>query len=154
MCGGTGSVVSQDTIVTDIESWISKFKYSTEYRAVDIYVNPYLRSFLCKGVFSVRWKWMLKYKLKITFIADETISLNEFKATLAGSDLEITDVVLQGQSLDDIIEAHHEQMEEAESDEQSTLDYYSKDDRNGNGSDSGSNNRSNLPPRPKRKSYG
>ena len=154
MCGGTGSVVSQDTIVTDIESWISKFKYSTDYRAVDIYVNPYLRSFLCKGVFSPRWKWMLRYKLKITFIADETISLNEFKATLAGSDLEITDVVLQGQSLDDIIEAHHEQMEDAENEEENTLDYYSKDDHNGNGSNDGSNQRSNLPPRPKRKSYG
>lgn len=154
MCGGTGSVVSQDTIVTDIKSWISKFKYSTDYRAVDIYVNPYLRSFLCKGVFSPRWKWMLRYKLKITFIADETISLNEFKATLAGSDLEITDVVLQGQSLDDIIEAHHEQMEDAEGEEENTLDYYSKDDRNGNGSNDGSDKRSNLPPRPKRKSYG
>ncbi|MCG2588889.1 Rne/Rng family ribonuclease [Rhodohalobacter sulfatireducens] len=154
MCGGTGSVVSQDTIVTDIESWISKFKYSTEYRAVDIYVNPYLRSFLCKGVFSQRWRWMLRYKLKISFIADETISLNEFKSTLAGSDLEITDVVLQDQSLDDIIEAHHQQMQEVESEEQNTLDYYSKDDRNGNGSNNGSNKRSNLPPRPKRQSYG
>lgn len=152
MCGGTGSVVSQDTIVTDIESWISKFKYSTEYRAVDIYVNPYLRSFLCKGFFSQRWKWMFKYKMKISFIADETISLNEFKATLAGSDLEITDVVLQGQSIDDILQAHEEQFEDAESDEKNTLDYYSKDDRNGNGN--GSKRKSNLPPRPKSKSYG
>lgn len=154
MCGGTGSVVSQDTIVTDIESWISKFKYSTEYRAVDIYVNPYLRSFLCKGFFSQRWNWMLKYKIKITFIADETISLNEFKATLTGSDLEITDVVLQGQSIDEILEAHQEQIEDVESEEQSTLDYYSKDEHNGNESGNGSDSRSNLPPRPKSKSYG
>ncbi|WP_234572537.1 Rne/Rng family ribonuclease [Rhodohalobacter sp. 614A] len=154
MCGGTGSVVSQDTIVTDIESWISKFKYSTEYRAVDIYVNPYLRSFICKGFFSQRWKWILRYKMKISFIADETISLNEFKATLTGSDLEITDVVLQGQSIDDILDAHEDQLEEAESEENNTLDYYSKDDRNGNGGNSSANKRSNLPPRPKRKSYG
>lgn len=154
MCGGTGSVVSQDTIVTDIESWISKFKYSTDYRAVDIYVNPYLRSFLCKGYFSQRWKWMLKYKMKITFIADETISLNEFKATLTGSDLEITDVVLQGQSIDEILEAHEQQLEEGESEENNTLDYYSKDDRNGNGNGSNSKRKSNLPPRPKSKSYG
>ena len=33
MCGGSGSVVSQNTIVTDIESWIRKFKHSTNYRA-------------------------------------------------------------------------------------------------------------------------
>ncbi len=151
MCGGTGNVVSRDTIVTDIDTWLSKFKYSTDYRAVDIYVNPYLRSYLCRGVFSQRWKWMLKYKLKISFIADETTSLNEFKATLAGSDLEITDVVLQGQSLDDIIEAHEQQLREdmdLENNNKDTLDYYSKDDRNGNGS----SGRPSRPPRPQRES--
>lgn len=148
MCGGTGNVVSQDTIVTDIESWISKFKYSTDYRAVDIYVNPYLRSFLCKGFFSQRWKWMLKYKVKIAFIADETISLNEFKATLTGSELEITDVVLQDQPLDEIIEAHQDQLSEVELEEKppKNLDYFSKDDNNG----SSKSKRPKRPPRPKR----
>jgi ribonuclease G len=143
MCGGSGSVVSQDTIVTDIESWISKFKYSTEYRAVDIYINPYLRSYLTRGLFSLRFKWMLKYKVKLTFIADETISLNEFKVTLAGSDLEITDVVLQGDSLDTILAAHEQQSRELDkgSDISRQVDYYSKDDDNG---------KSKRPSRPKR----
>jgi ribonuclease G len=129
-CGGSGSVVSQDTIVTDIESWISKFKYSTEYRAVDIYINPYLRSYLTRGLFSLRFKWMMKYKLKISFVPDETISLNEFKATLSGSDLEITDVVLQGDSLDKILAAHEVQSREIETENSVSrqVDYYSKDD--------------------------
>ncbi len=132
-CGGSGSVVSQDTIVTDIESWISKFKYSTEYRAVDIYINPYLRSYLTRGLFSLRFKWMMKYKLKISFVPDETISLNEFKATLSGSDLEITDVVLQGDSLDKILAAHEVQSREIETENSVSrqVDYYSKDDKNG-----------------------
>jgi ribonuclease G len=130
MCGGSGSVVSQDTIITDLESWLSKFKYSTEYRAVDVYVNPYLRSFLCKGIFSQRWRWIFKFRIRITFIADNTISLNEFKATLAGSDLEITDVVLQEQSLDDILEAHQHRLNEIEITQKAdTLDFYSKDDQ-------------------------
>jgi len=130
-CGGSGSVVSQDTIVTDIESWISKFKYSTEYRAVDIYINPYLRSYLTRGLFSLRFKWMMKYKLKISFVPDETISLNEFKATLSGSDLEITDVVLQGDSLDKILAAHEVQSREIETENKVSrqVDYYSKDDK-------------------------
>ena len=132
-CGGSGSVVSQDTIVTDIESWISKFKYGTDYRAVDIYINPYLRSYLTRGLFSLRFKWMMKYKLRISFVPDETISLNEFKATLSGSDLEITDVVLQGDSLEKILAAHELQARELESknDVSSQVDYYSKDDKNG-----------------------
>jgi ribonuclease G len=145
MCGGAGSVVSQDTIITDIESWISKFKYSTEYRAVDIYINPYLRSFLTRGIFSLRFRWMWKYKVKISFVADETISLNEFKATLTGSDLEITDVVLQGEPIDKILTAQERQVQELETETKNgdTLDYYSKDDTNGNG-------KKNLPKRPKR----
>jgi len=151
MCGGSGSVVSQDTIITDVESWISKFKYSTDYRAVDIYVNPYLRSFLCKGIFSQRWRWMIRYNLRITFIADETISLNEFKATLTGSDLEITDVIVQGESLEKILEAHEQELREIDVEEKNadTLDYYSKDDRNGS---SGRSGRKKRPKRPQRQS--
>lgn len=151
MCGGAGSVVSQDTIVTDVESWISKFKYSTDYRAVDIYVNPYLRSFLCKGFFSQRWKWMLKYKTRITFVADQSISLNEFKATLAGSEVEITDLVLQGESLDEVLEAHHQQISDLEIDkgEPKNLEYYSKDDQDGK---SASNGRPSRPKRPSKQS--
>jgi len=147
MCGGSGSVVSQDTIVTDVESWISKFKYSTDYRAVDIYVNPYLRSFLCKGIFSQRWRWMIRYKLRITFIADETISLNEFKATLTGSDLEITDVIVQGQSLEKILEAHERELREIEVEDKNvdTLDYYSKVDTNGKAQRNGRKKRPKRP---------
>ena len=145
MCGGKGNVVSQDTIITDIESWISKFKYSTEYRAVDIYVNPYLRSFICKGFFSQKLKWMMKYKVKLAFISDQSISLNEFKATLTGSDLEITDVVLQGEPLDEILEAHEARINAVDiEEEKQNLDYYSKEENNKRNSD--------LPKRPKRPS--
>jgi ribonuclease G len=151
MCGGAGSVVSQDTIITDLESWISKFKYTTDYRAVDIYVNPYLRSFLCKGFFDQRWKWILRYKIRISFIADESTSLNEFKATLSGSDLEITDAVLQGQSLEEILKTHQEQMSDLDlgQNDSDNLDFYSKNDSNGNGGRS-SNGKSKKPKRPKR----
>ena len=147
MCGGSGSVVSQDTIITDVESWISKFKYSTEYRAVDIYVNPYLRSFLCKGIFSQRWRWMIRYKLRITFIADETISLNEFKATLTGSDLEITDLIVQGQSLEKVLEAQEKELLEIEVEDKNadTLDYYSKNDSNGSSKRGGRKKRPKRP---------
>lgn len=146
MCGGTGTVVSQDTIITDIESWISKLKYSTKYRAVDIYVNPFLKSFLTKGLFSPRWKWMLTYKMRITFIADENVSLNEFKATLTGSELNITEAVLRDEPLDAILEAYEMELNKPEeaTKGKDQLDYYSKGDRNGK-----SNSR-NKRPRPSR----
>ncbi len=52
MCGGSGSVVSQNTIVSDIEAWLTKFKHTSHYKSVDLYINPYLKSFLTRGMFS------------------------------------------------------------------------------------------------------
>lgn len=143
MCGGSGSVVSENTIVTDIESWISKFKHSTKYRALDLYVNPYLKSFLTKGMFSRRWKWISKYHMKISIISDDKTSLNEFHATLAGSDIDITDAVMRGESIDDLL--NRQELEEFNSGQhdRANLDI-SKKERSGSSSNNGnrsSNNR-------------
>jgi len=133
MCGGSGSVVTRDTIVTDIESWISTFRSTSDFRAVDLYINPYLKSFLERGFFNLRWRWMIKYRLKICLVADESVSLNEFKATLAGSDIDITEVVQQGESVDEIIEKAHIELQELESTdvEKRDVEYYSKGSENG-----------------------
>jgi len=133
MCGGSGSVVTRDTILTDIESWISTFRSTSDFRAVDLYINPYLKSFLERGLFNLRWRWMMKYRLKLCLVADEAVSLNEFKATLAGSDIDITEVVQQGESVDEIIEKAHIELQELDSGdtEKKDVDYYSKDSENG-----------------------
>jgi len=133
MCGGSGSVVTRDTIVTDIESWISTFRSASEFRAVDLYINPYLKSYLERGFLSLRWRWMLKYRLRLCLIPDETVSLNEFKATLAGSDIDITEVVQQGESIDEIIEKAHVEIEELGHDkgEMKNMEIYSKGSDNG-----------------------
>ena len=134
MCGGSGNVVSQDTIVTDIESWLSRFKHNSAYRAIELYVNPYLKSMISKGLFSKRWKWMLKYHLKITLISDETVSLNEFKVTLAGSDIDITDVIMRGESIDDVLERDGELAElDSGKLDRSTLEYSKKNESDDEG---------------------
>ena len=144
MCGGSGNVVTQDTILTDIESWISKFKHSTGYRAIDLYVNPYLKSYLTKGLFSTQWKWMTKYHVRVSLVGDDKISLNEFHVTLAGSEVDITDAVLQGASLDELLEKHELEELKGSKPDQDELEI-TKKDRSGNGS----NNR-NKPGRPPR----
>lgn len=136
MCGGSGNVVSQDTILTDIDSWISKFKHGTEYRSVDLYVNPFLESLLTKGLLSTRWKWMLKYHLKISIIPDETVSLNEFRVTLAGSDIDITDIVMRDESIEEVLEREGELMElESGKGNKDNLDISKKERRGSGGSD-------------------
>lgn len=103
MCSGSGDVISNDTILTDIESWLNLFKHNTEYRAVDLYVNPYMAILIEKGFFSKLWKWMIKLRVKITLVGDESIPLSQFKVTLSGSDVDITDVVMRGESIDEAL---------------------------------------------------
>ncbi|MAO64493.1 MAG: ribonuclease E/G [Balneola sp.] len=111
VCGGSGNVVTEDTIITDLETWLSKFKHNTNYRAVDLYVNPYLKSVLTKGLMSTHWKWMMKYRIKISLIGDETVSMNEFRATLVGSDIDITEIVMLDESIEDVLEREGELLE-------------------------------------------
>lgn len=105
MCGGSGSVVTTDTIITDIAGWLNRLRTSTRYRAVDIYMNPFLKSFLCEGLFSIRFRWMLKYKMRVSLVGDDTITLNDFRATLSGSDVDITDAVYRDEPIDLLLEA-------------------------------------------------
>ena len=140
MCGGSGSVVSQDTIVTDIESWVNKFKHSTSYRAIDLYVNPYLKSFLTKGLFNTKWKWMSKYHVKVSIIGDDTISLNEFHVTLAGSDIDITEAVMRGDSIEELLKRQELAETNSGKHDPDNLEY-SKKERNNRGN-SGRNNNS------------
>lgn len=126
-CGGSGSVVTQNTIIADLDAWLSKFRTTTDYRAVDIYINPYLKSYLEKGFLSIKWRWMLRYWLKISLVGDETISLNEYKATIAGSDIDITDVVMQEKDIDEIIaKARSDEELAAARERRKNLDYYKK----------------------------
>lgn len=126
-CGGSGNVVTRNTIIADLDAWLSKFKHNTDYRAVDIYINPYLKSHLEIGFMSTKWRWMLKYRVKITFVPDETISLNDYKVTLAGSDIEITDVVMQDESIDELLNQSEQEFQEMSSGGDN-LDYYRKKD--------------------------
>src|SRR5699024_2334437 len=130
-CGGSGNVVTRNTIIEDLDAWLSKFKYNTDYRAVDIYINPYLKSHLEKGLLSIKRKWMLHYFVKVTLVGDDTVSLNEYKITLAGSDVEITDAVMRGEDLDQLInqEDSHEQQRTKRSSQGANLDFYKKNNK-------------------------
>lgn len=140
MCGGGGSIVSQNTLLSDIESWLQKFKLSTSYRQVDLHINPYMRGMLAKGWISQHFKWMLKYRIRIGLIEDQTLSMNDYKFTLSGSDVDITETILMDQSIEQAIKAAEQRIAELESElkrDSTTLDIFvkeKKDDRQGRGS--------------------
>ncbi len=104
MCGGTGSIVTQDTVVVDIESWLTKFKYNYKgYFTLDLHLNPYLKSMVQRGWVSQRLKWLFSYRLNINIMADDTMSMNDFKFMLHNSEIDITDAVLNDQPIEKAI---------------------------------------------------
>ncbi|MCH8567359.1 MAG: Rne/Rng family ribonuclease [Balneolales bacterium] len=144
MCGGSGSIVSENTLLSDIDAWISKFKHSYSYRSVDLYVNPFFHSVLCQGLLSTRIKWMFKYFIHINVISDESVSLNDFKASLRGSDFDIYETVFQGGNIEEAIKENEKSLAELGSGgrrNEEYLDIYRKNGKNGKDkSDSDSRN--------------
>jgi ribonuclease G len=126
MCGGSGSIVSQNTVLSDIEAWLSKYVINYKKRSIDLYVNPYFHSLLTRGIFSQRLKWVFKYRVNIALLPDESVSLNEYKVMLMGTEVEITQTVQESMKIEDAVRDAEKRLAELESEGQrddSLLDY-------------------------------
>jgi len=60
---------------------------------------------------NTKLKWMAKFRIKVSLIGDETVSMNEFRATLVGSDIDITDIVMRDESLEEVLDREGELIE-------------------------------------------
>jgi ribonuclease G len=126
MCGGSGSIVSQNTVLSDIEAWLSKYVINYKKRSIDLYVNPYFHSLLTRGILSQRLKWVFKYRVNIAVLPDESVSLNEYKVMLMGTEVEITQTVQESLKIEDAVKDAEKRLAELESEGQrddSLLDY-------------------------------
>lgn len=131
MCGGGGNIVSHNTILSDLEGWLNKFRHTTKFWAVDLHLNPYMKGMLTKGVFSQQLKWMFKYRLRLNIIDDQTLSMNDYRFALTGSDVDITEPIMLNQSIEEAIKVYNIRLAEMESEDQrdiSKLDIYKKEE--------------------------
>lgn len=80
VCHGTGMIASRETVVTELERWLARFRTRTGDRRVRLHVHPDLYEFLNSGgIISRIAKIMLKYKMLIRMFADTNVPPNEFK---------------------------------------------------------------------------
>jgi len=131
MCGGAGEMVSHNTILSDLEGWLNKFRHTTKFWSVDLHLNPYMKGMLTKGLFSQQFRWMFKYRLRLNLVEDAQISMNDYRFTLSGSDVDITESIMLNQSIDEAIKAAEQRLAEMETEDRrdiSKLDIYKKDD--------------------------
>ncbi len=74
-CGGTGKI--EPTVLLDkkIENQISFLTQDRGHRYIKLVVSPYVAAFLCKGVWSLRRRWMMRYKVWIDIVADQSVGM-------------------------------------------------------------------------------
>src|SRR5699024_11743642 len=104
---------------------------------------------------NLRCNLILRYRFKISLIGAVTVSLSEHKATVAGSDIAITDVVMQEKDIDELISTENAKKLSGGNKKRRNLDYYkkgAKDNKKGRKKDT-RKPRPKRPSRPKSKYY-
>lgn len=126
---GTGKVLSTSTLISNLETWIATFKLRSSYKAINIYLNPYLKAYLNQGIFSRQFKWSWKYRLKINFTDDEKLSLDEFRVTLHNSDVDITIPVMDNVNIDELIAKANDTEEAVVTNKENDIEVFEKPKR-------------------------
>ena len=80
-CGGTGKI--EPTILLDkkIENNISYLTIDRGHKYLKLKVSPYVSAFLHRGVWSLRLRWMWRYKTWLHIVADQDIFLKYLQYT-------------------------------------------------------------------------
>ena len=90
-CGGTGLVVVKETVVTQIQSWVRRFRARTGEIGLTIKAHPEIVDFITKGLRShlrqIMWDSLMYIKLE----PDSDLKLEEFKCYSWKQKREITD---------------------------------------------------------------
>ncbi len=90
-CGGSGLVVVKESVVTQIQSWVRRFRARSGEMGLTIRANPEVVDFITKGLKShlrqIMWDSFMYIKLE----ADPLLKLEEFKCYSWKSKREVTD---------------------------------------------------------------
>jgi ribonuclease G len=78
-CNGTGRV--EPTILLDrkIENQIQFLAEDRGAKYICLRVSPYVASYLCQGLISLRLRWMMRYKVWVKVIADQSQGMVDVK---------------------------------------------------------------------------
>ena len=71
-CGGTGKIEPTVLLERQIENQLSLLAEEHGEGYVNLVVSPYVAAFLTKGLFSIRMRWALKYKMFVAITASQS----------------------------------------------------------------------------------
>ncbi|MCF8236250.1 MAG: Rne/Rng family ribonuclease [Bacteroidales bacterium] len=78
-CQGTGKVRPSIIILDEIENNLKYLIHDQNEKKLSLAVHPYIHAFITKGIYSIRWKWYLKYGQWIKLKPMNNYHLLEYK---------------------------------------------------------------------------
>jgi len=78
-CNGTGLIPTLNTLISQMERWIQRYRAGKGDRRILIHVTPQVYTYMMQGKFSRRMQLMWKYWIKIDFVKDDKLGIREFK---------------------------------------------------------------------------
>jgi len=79
VCRGSGQVKPTILTVDDIEHSLNFIYSELKIKHINLYVHPFVASYIRKGAFSKRLKWCVKYKAFISVKASNAMNLIDYK---------------------------------------------------------------------------
>jgi ribonuclease G len=78
-CLGKGEIKSSLLFTDDLENKVKGVVETFKVKKFKLHVHPYVAAFIKKGIFSLQWKWKLKYSMGLQIIPDQSLGFLEYK---------------------------------------------------------------------------
>lgn len=78
-CRGTGKVNATILIIDEIEGLIRYLNKERAYTHLQVHVHPFVYAYITKGLLSMRFRWMWKYKIYLNIIKSTAMAFTDFK---------------------------------------------------------------------------
>jgi len=89
-CGGTGILISKESLLKDIEHWLRRFKLGKFLPKVTLKINPFLENEILKGFIPRYIRWRIKFRVLLNVELDVSLKVDEFRFYDPGTGKDIT----------------------------------------------------------------
>jgi ribonuclease G len=78
-CNGTGKIGASILVSDQIERTLEHLVHKQNERHLVLAVHPYLHAYFTRGWFSIRMRWLLKYRRWVRIEVDSSMAITEFR---------------------------------------------------------------------------
>ena len=80
-CFGKGTIKPSILFTDIIENKISYLVHTLKQKRFDLYIHPYIAAFINQGLYSLKWKWKLRYGFGLRIFPDQSLAFLQYRFT-------------------------------------------------------------------------